>query len=252
MTHGSLFSGIGGFDLAAEWMGWENLFHCEIDTKLRAFLKSKWHGAKSFDDIQDADFNEFRGRIDVLSGGPPCQPVSIAGNQLGEDDPRFMWGQSIRALREIQPAWAVFENVPGLITMQRGVVFERICTAMESEGYEVQTLDIPAQAKGADHRRYRLWIIAHSNCKRRAQFNPAPFPKRETQGHVWLNTIRSFKHGNASRDAIISSILCAANGISEGLAPWHRNAAIKAAGNAIVPQIPYAIFKAIEQTMSTL
>ncbi len=251
MTTAHLFAGIGGFALASDWMGWHTAFNCEVDEKLRNFLKSKWPDAHSYGDINHADFTIFRNKIDVLTGGPPCQPVSLAGNQLGEDDHRFLWNQTFRALREIQPPWAVFENVPGLLTMQRGMVLERICTAMENEGYEVQTLDIPAQAKGADHRRDRLWIIAHASGKRRAQFNPTAITKRQKKRHVRHNTVRSFKYGNASRDTVVSRILRAANGLSEGLAPWHRNAAIKAAGNAIQPQIAHAIYQAIQAAEMT-
>jgi len=107
MRHGSLFSGIGGFDLAAEWMGWENVFHCEWNKFGQQVLKYYWPKAISYEDITKTDFTIHRGRIDILTGGFPCQPYSSAGKRLGKEDERHLWPEMLRAIREIQPSWVV-------------------------------------------------------------------------------------------------------------------------------------------------
>jgi DNA (cytosine-5)-methyltransferase 1 len=161
MTHGSLFSGIGGFDLAARWCGWTNVFQCEVNPFCRQVLKYHFPNTQLYEDIRTTDFTKHAGAIDVISGGFPCQPFSVAGKRRGMDDDRFLWPEMLRAVREVQPAWVVAENVNGLLTQQQGVVFERVLTDLEGEGYEVQPVVIPACAVGAPHRRDRIWIIAH-------------------------------------------------------------------------------------------
>jgi DNA (cytosine-5)-methyltransferase 1 len=187
MTHASLFSGIGGFDLAAEWMGWHNAFHCEINEFCTKILNYHFQDAEHYTDITRTDFSKWGGRIDVLSGGFPCQPFSLAGQRKGADDNRYLWPQMLRAIREIRPTWVVGENVAGILTMvqpgaevevggqaslfgegyrkrvlhRQEYVIETICRDLEREGYAVQPLLIPACAVGAPHRRDRIWFIAH-------------------------------------------------------------------------------------------
>ncbi|MCH6574357.1 MAG: DNA cytosine methyltransferase [Bacteroidetes bacterium] len=115
MNHGSLFSGIGGFDLAAQWMGWENKFHCEINPFCRKILKYYWPRARTYEDIKQTNFSIWRGSIDILTGGFPCQPYSQAGKRLGKKDDRHLWPEMLRAIREIKPTWVVGENVYGLL-----------------------------------------------------------------------------------------------------------------------------------------
>lgn len=186
MTHASLFSGIGGFDLAAEWMGWHNAFHCEINEFCTKILNYHFPDAEHYTDITRTDFSKWRGRIDVLSGGFPCQPFSLAGQRKGADDNRYLWPQMLRAIREIRPTWVVGENVAGILTVvqpgaevevggqaslfgedyrkrvlhRQEYVIETICRDLEREGYAVQPLLIPACAVGAPHRRDRIWFIA--------------------------------------------------------------------------------------------
>lgn len=162
MTHGSLFSGIGGFDLAAEWMGWENKFHCEWNEFGRKILSYYWPDAASYKDIKNADFTIWNGQIDILTGGFPCQPFSSAGNRKGTEDDRYLWPQMLRAIREIKPRYVVGENVDGIFTWNDGLVFETVCADLENEGYEIQTFRIPACAKEAPHRRDRWWFVGHS------------------------------------------------------------------------------------------
>jgi DNA (cytosine-5)-methyltransferase 1 len=160
MKHGSLFSGIGGFDLAAEWMGWENVFHCEWNEFGQKVLKHYWPNAESFDDITKTDFTKYHGTIDIISGGFPCQPYSNAGKRQGKEDERHLWPHMLRAIREIKPKYVVGENVFGLLNWNGGMVFDEVHSDLEFEGYEVQAVVIPAAAVNAPHGRDRIWFVA--------------------------------------------------------------------------------------------
>jgi len=164
MTHGSLFSGIGGFDLAAEWMGWENKFHCEWNEFGQKVLHYYWPNVELFTDITKSDFTKYANKIDVLTGGFPCQPYSQAGKRLGKEDDRHLWPEMLRAIREIKPSWVVGENVYGLVNWNGGLVFHEVQSDLEAEGYEVFPVLLPAAAVNAPHRRDRIWFIAHSKC----------------------------------------------------------------------------------------
>lgn len=162
MRHGSLFSGIGGFDLAAQWMGWENVFHCEWNPFGQRNLKYYWPNAISHEDITKTDFRQYYGSIDIVSGGFPCQPYSTAGKRLGKDDERHLWPEMCRAIREIAPRWVVGENVRGLVNWNDGLVFDEVQADLEAQGYEVLPFLLPASGVGAPHRRDRIWFIAHA------------------------------------------------------------------------------------------
>lgn len=185
MNHASLFSGIGGAEVAASMMGWRNLFHCEIQEFPRKVLQYWFPKSESYEDITKTDFTKWGGKIDVLTGGFPCQPFSVAGKRKGADDNRYLWPQMLRAVREIRPSWVVCENVAGIKTMvepmqetkmgrtddlfeeshiyreESRYTFERICQDLEDIGYSVQAFNIPACSVGAPHRRERIWIVAH-------------------------------------------------------------------------------------------
>ena len=160
MRHGSLFSGIGGFDLAAEWIGWENVFHCEWMEFPRKVLDYYFPNADSHIDICKTDFKKYEGTIDVISGGFPCQPFSLAGKRKGTNDERYLWGEMLRAIQEIKPTFVIAENVFGITNIDGGLVFQQVCLDLEAEGYEVQPFIIPACAKNAPHRRDRCFFIA--------------------------------------------------------------------------------------------
>jgi DNA (cytosine-5)-methyltransferase 1 len=160
MRHGSLFSGIGGFDLAAEWMGWTNVFHCEWMEFPRKVLDYHFPNADSHIDICKTDFKKYANTIDILTGGFPCQPFSLAGKRKGTDDERYLWGEMLRAIQEIKPKFVIAENVFGITNIDGGLVFEQVCLDLENEGYEVQPFIIPACAKNAPHRRDRCWFVA--------------------------------------------------------------------------------------------
>ena len=160
MRHGSLFSGIGGFDLAAEWAGFENVFQVEIDNYCQKVLAKNFPYVKRYKDIKEFDGTQYRGAIDIVSGGFPCQPFSVAGKQKGAEDDRNLWPEMFRVIKEIGPSWVVGENVANIINF---VEFEHILTDLECEGYEVQTFIIPALAVDAKHRRNRIWIVAYND-----------------------------------------------------------------------------------------
>ena len=189
MNHASVFSGIGGPEVAAAMLGWRNLFHCEINPFGRRVLNYWFPESKSYEDITKTDFTEWRGRVDVLTGGFPCQPFSYAGQRRGATDDRYLWPSMFRCIDEVQPRWVVAENVAGVTTMvEQGKVsqmasqtamfdednhirryelretftIERICRDLENHGYAVQPLLIPACAVGAPHRRDRVFIVAHA------------------------------------------------------------------------------------------
>jgi DNA (cytosine-5)-methyltransferase 1 len=160
MKCASLFTGIGGFDLAAETMGWETLVQCEKNEFCQKILKYYWPNATLYGDITTTDFTLWRERIDLLTGGFPCQPYSVAGKRLGKDDERHLWPHMLRAVREIAPRWVVGENVRGLVNWNGGLVFEEVQADLEAEGYEVQPFILPACGVGAPHQRDRVWFIA--------------------------------------------------------------------------------------------
>lgn len=161
-THASLFSGIGGFDLAAQWMNWENIFSCEINPFCNTILKHYWPQAEHFLDITKTDFTPYANRIDILTGGFPCQPYSLAGKRKGTEDERHLWPQMLRAVREIKPRWIVGENVFGIVNWSAGMVFNEVQANLEAEGYEVFAYVLPACGINAPHKRERTWFVAYS------------------------------------------------------------------------------------------
>ena len=240
MRHGSLFSGIGGFDLAAEWMGWENVFQVEWDKYCQKVLTKNFPNVKKYGDIKEFDGKKYKGSIDILSGGFPCQPFSIAGKSKGSDDDRHLWPQYLRIIREIQPPFVVGENVPGIIEME----LDNIIADMESEGYSTEQFDIPAYAIWGLHSRRRIWIICYS--KNYRQQHPVN-SKDKGLSNERHNKEVSIKRGIACdkerflKQIRTSEFIRTSNGLP------HRMDRIKALGNSIVPQIAFQIFKAIEE-----
>lgn len=159
LSHGSLFSGIGGFDLAAQWMGWNNVFQCEKDEWCRKVLAKNFPNTKRFEDIKEFKAKEYNGTIDVISGGFPCQPFSVAGQRKGKEDDRYLWSEMLRIIGEVQPKFVVGENVTGII----GMALDTVLSDLEAQNYTTETYIIPACSKNAWHRRDRVWIVAYSN-----------------------------------------------------------------------------------------
>ena len=195
MRHGSLFSGIGGFDLAAEWMGWENVFHCEWNEFGKKVLKYYWPQSISYHDITKTDFTIHRGSIDILSGGFPCQPYSQAGKRKGKEDERHLWPEMLRAIREINPRWVIGENVLGLVNWSGGLVFHEVQSDLEAEGYEVFPYVLPAVSVNAPHRRDRVWFVAYSNSNtRRSSISN----RKEQSEYIFSRTSRFSKEWTSS------------------------------------------------------
>jgi DNA (cytosine-5)-methyltransferase 1 len=144
-------------------MGWENVFHCEWNEFGKRVLKYYWPEAESFHDITKTDFKKYANQIDILSGGFPCQPYSMAGKRLGKEDERHLWPEMLRAIREIAPRYVVGENVRGLTNWNGGMVFDEVCADLENIGYQVAPYIIPSSAVNAPHQRERVWFIAYRN-----------------------------------------------------------------------------------------
>jgi len=153
-----LFSGIGGFSLALESTGFfKTIAFVEKDKFCQKVLRKNFPNVPIEDDVRNVKGEKYR--ADVVTGGFPCQPFSVAGKRRGTDDDRFLWDETIRIVSETKPKWFIGENVEGIINIQDGMVFRQIHDDLESEGFETQSLIIPASGKGAWHQRKRVWII---------------------------------------------------------------------------------------------
>lgn len=162
MTHLSLFTGIGGLDLAAEWAGFETVGQCEWADYPTQVLERHWPDVPRWRDIRTLtgdDFYEKTGlrTVDVISGGFPCQPFSVAGKQKGKGDDRYLWPEMLRVIRELTPTWVIGENVPGIIR----IAAEEVLSDLESAGYRAAILNYEAAACGAWHRRDRVFFVAN-------------------------------------------------------------------------------------------
>lgn len=153
-----LFSGIGGFSLGLDRAGFETVAFCEIEPYCQKILKKHWPGVPIFDDVRKLTNETFTESVDVVCGGFPCQPFSLAGKQRGEDDDRHLWPEMLRIIKEFKPTWVIGENVAGFINM----ALDDVSSDLENEGYEVQSFVIPACAVNGIHRRDRIWIVANT------------------------------------------------------------------------------------------
>lgn len=268
-----LFTGIGGFSLAAHWMGWETIAFVEWNPFCQKVLKKNFPNVPVYGDIKQFDGTKYNRTIDLICGGFPCQPFSTAGNRKGKNDDRYLWHEMLRVIKEVKPTWIVGENVAGLLTMENGSILDGILTDLENEGYQTQTFIIPACAVQAPHRRDRVWIIAYSNeCASRR--NAGKLPRTNGQSRVQKRQSiqppcqpdNDVANPNSQRSewtecAIsgfnqfdwtthwyeVATKLCGTHdGISARL-DKNRAKRLKALGNAVVPQVVFEIFKAIEQ-----
>jgi len=231
MKHGSLFSGIGGFDLASQWAGWENIFQVEIDPFCRKVLKKNFPNVAKYEDIKEFDGKKYANTIDVISGG--FQPFSVAGKQRGKEDDRFLWPEMLRVVSEIRPTWIIGENVAGIINLG----LEEVLYDLENEGYEVQSFIIPACSVNATHRRDRVWIVANSSsCSNRpkGRIQKKPSNIKYIGGTPWNEPWLE-----------VATWLCRIHdGIPERIDRANR---LKSLGNDIVPQVVFQIMQAINQ-----
>lgn len=253
MNHLGLFEGIGGFSLAARWAGWETVAWCEINPFCQKVLKYHFPRAQGFTDIKQTDFTQYANRIDVLTGGFPCQPFSLSGDLRGTEDNRYLWPEMLRCICEVRPTWVVAENVYGITTGKFNNVFEVVCSQMEAEGYSVLPVIIPASSVGAPHQRDRVWFIAHRNSEGlqvgvqtgvgSVHEQAKPFQGREFT--------RTFTKADWTEFPTQSPVFIRDDGLSSRLdgitlSKW-REESIKSSGNAIVPQVFYQIAKAINE-----
>lgn len=295
MTHIGLFEGIGGFSLAARSMGWHTVAWCEWDKMCQRHLRYHFPEAEGFGDITKTDFTKYADKIDILTGGFPCQPFSQAGKRKGTADTRYLWPEMLRAIREIRPRWIVGENVRGLVNWDGGLVFDTVQADLEAQGYEVLPFLLPACAVDAPHRRDRIWFVAHAcseQCAKRSNFNRERADAAQNSPGVDNRTTRPCPDGDAadangfkrSKGGMYAPEPEAAKrhigpcnaqiyecsgwynfptqspvcGGDDGLptqldgvtfSKW-RQWSIKSYGNAVVPQVVFQIYKAIQQYQS--
>lgn len=185
LTHLSLFSGIGGIDLAAEWAGFETVGQCEWKDYPTKILEKHWPNVPRWRDIRELSANDFiqrtgirAGELDLISGGFPCQPFSVAGNQKGKEDERYLWPEMYRVIGELHPAYILGENVPGILH----IAADDVCKDLEREGYEVGIFNYEAAAVGAPHRRERFLFTGRS--KDMAHTNGSGYIYRESKEYA--------------------------------------------------------------------
>jgi len=298
ITHYDLFAGIGGFSLALDTIFHDqkiNHIFCEWEAFPAAVLRKHWPDATYYGDIADlvVDTNMLRdgdgsrkvqeahgeiperydhakpgnANLIILTGGFPCQPFSHAGRRNGTADDRYKWPEMFAVIRNVRPDWVIAENVRGLVTWNDGMVLETVCADLESEGYEVQPLIIPAVAVGAPHRRDRVWIVAHDRRKHGEQGDSKALATDQTiRATSTEANQRSSEHPWSADWREVAFATCH-DGMDDGLprrmdgatyrgkvtneltyAQW-RKESLKAYGNAIVPQAAQVIFAAIRGTI---
>ena len=268
LTHLSLFSGIGGLDLAAEWAGFQTVGQCEFADYPTKVLEKHWPDVPRWRDIRTLTKESFYERtglstVDVISGGFPCQPFSVAGKQKGKGDDRYLWPEMLRVVRELRPHCVVGENVPGIIRIAAGQVVKDL----EQAGYHVVVLNFEAAAVGAWHRRSRVFFVASddpdvADTDKRSMRNDGD-NQRATAGEkhqtgdtgagevgAVYDTLRSgcqrIKRGEKSPELADGRCWAAEPGlgrVANGIP--HRVDRLKCLGNAVVPQQAYPIFRAI-------
>jgi len=181
-----LFSGIGGFSLALESTGFfETMAFVEKDEFCQKVLKKNFNNIPIEGDIRNVKGEKYR--ADVVTGGFPCQPFSVAGKRKGTDDDRYLWDETIRVVRECKPKWFIGENVEGLVNIQEGMVLRQVQTDLEKEGFEVQCLIIPASGIGAWHQRKRVWIIGCNVSNSNTRFGIGENQEIQTRGNTSTN-----------------------------------------------------------------
>lgn len=227
----SLFSGIGGLDLAAEWAGMRTVAFCERDKFCQKVLRKHWPGVKIFDDVTTLKGSDLDEPVGLIAGGFPCQPYSLAGKKLGRDDDRHLWPEYRRLIEELGPSWVVGENVVGIVNLE----LDNVLADLESMGYAARAFDIPASAVGAFHERRRIAIVAHS--KRQRQQGSW---RREPVRHSASNP---YREASWIVDAFQRKALPYVCRRHDGI-PANMDA-IRALGNAVNPYQAYPIFKAI-------
>ena len=235
MKHLDLFSGIGGFALAAQWAGIETVAFCEIDKFCHKVLQKNFPRVPIHDDIRTLRGEDYAG-IDIITGGYPCQPFSLAGKRKGSDDERHLWPEMFRLVREIKPRWVVGENVAGHITSG----LDDVCDDLESENYETRTFVFPAFAVGAKHGRERVFVVANSKSKRRNYGHDCENERKaDRTEYPSANHSGAFGRMETGRWAPEPNVGRVVDGVPNRV---DRNRGL---GNAVVPQVAYEILRCI-------
>jgi DNA (cytosine-5)-methyltransferase 1 len=241
LTHASLFSGIGGFDLAAEWAGITNIFQVEKDEFCQKVLNKNFPNTEKYRDIYEFNGTKYNGEIDIISGGFPCQPFSVAGKRKGTKDDRYLWDEMFRVITEVKPSWIIAENVGGLLTIEDGLVFEKCLSDLESENYSTQAFIIPAISKNAPHRRDRVWIVANNNGNGNKGFG-VQFGNISKTGQRRKSDEENCNNSWEQNWYEVATEFCR---VDDGIP--NRVDRLKSLGNAIVPQVAYEIFQGIKK-----
>ena len=279
MRHLDLFSGIGGFALAASrvWPNHEVISFCDIEPFAQKVLKKHWPDVPCHDDIKTMKGSDYA-NIDLLTGGFPCQPFSTAGQRRGSEDDRHLWPEMLRVIREAKPRWIVGENVLGLVNWNEGLVFEEVFSDLEAAGYETQPFILPACAINAPHKRTRVWFIANTTKERWKESRRTPKPG-DAHKHIISNArenANNVKAGSMAKDQFIMGEEGQKNRVNirsehlrtykfdewqperdvetqaaflredDGISGWVDR--VGGLGNAIVPQVAEMIFRAIRES----
>ncbi len=267
IKHLDLFSGIGGFALAAKWAGFETVGFCEIEEYPRQVLAKNFPGVPIHNDIRELNVEEYKG-IELITGGYPCQPFSNAGSRKGDKDHRHLWPQMLRIIKQARPTWIVAENVAGHITMG----LDKVLSDLEIQGYAARPLVVPACAIDAPHRRDRVWIVANASSGRRGSKSRREVeqPRRTeaiSSSEAMADPESSHDRGHdRGRDQGATTGQGTEPRTSSGRVwrPWppepgvgrvvagvrDRVDRIRALGNAIVPQVAYKILMSIKETIN--
>ena len=239
-----LFSGIGGFSLGLERAGMETVAFCEFDEHAQKVLRKHWPGVPIHSDIRELDAKQFRGTVDVICGGFPCQDLSTAGKQVGFSGERSsLYGEMLRVISECMPSYAIFENVTGLLTGDSGRWFGQFLYDLAQIGFDAEWHCVSASDIGAQHHRDRVWVIAYP-CGSRSKVGLArQNVRQEGDTRISINLSNEIRRARRKPGmegwSIEPNVGRVANGVPNRA---HR---LKQLGNAVVPQIPEAIGRAI-------
>ena len=272
LKHLDLFSGIGGFSLGLEATGgFETVAFCDYDSYCQKILRKHWPWVTINDDIKELNHEKLNSnghtKIDIVTGGYPCQPFSVAGRQQGEKDPRHVWPEYFRLIKELRPTWVIGENVSGHVKLGLDTVLENL----ESEGYSARTFSISASSIGANHQRERIWIVANSGCS----WGSGSEFQRKNENEIKKENANQFERSSSSSQSNMvysdSERLEKWESIGENFsqeyqtligADWwsiepdvgrvangvpKRVDRLKSLGNSLVPHIPYYIGMSILQ-----
>lgn len=271
MRHLDLFSGIGGFALAARWMGWHTVGFCEKDPYCQQVLQKNFPHTPIYDDVRTIPYI---GRIGIITGGIPCQPFSNAGRKEGKKDHRYLWTPMLRVIKSEKPAFVLIENVVGFIHL----ALDEVLSDLDSENYSAQSFVLPACSVDAPHKRDRIWIVA---CEERSMDKPISFRRTEAceevergqaelfdesgvesslladthKGHkqpieaiqAGRRTVESGSKDQHSGWGSEPRIRRTLNGVSSRVDRRKRIERLKCLGNAIVPQVAFQIYQAINK-----